>query len=76
MTDVISICSALMPPVQYVALMGRMSRPSLIGTALTLLVGDYLFQHFGVMGVFAVLCAPALANVIWSCLCFARCHAA
>lgn len=55
---------ALMPPAQYVALMGKMSRPSLIGQALTPLVGGYLLQHFGAMGVLAALCALALANVV------------
>ena len=55
---------ALMPPAQYVALMGKMSRPSLIGQALTPLVGGYLFQHFGAMGVLAALCALALTNVV------------
>nr|WP_281076070.1 MFS transporter [Pseudomonas sp. BP8] len=55
---------ALMPPAQYVLLMGRMSRPSLIGQALTPLVGGYLFEHFGAMGVLATLCVLALANVV------------
>lgn len=55
---------ALMPPGQYVALMGKMSRPSLIGQALTPLVGGYLFQHFGAIGVLAALCALALTNVV------------
>ncbi len=31
-------------------LMGRMSRPSLIGQALTPVIGGYLFEHFGAMG--------------------------
>ncbi|MNJ82161.1 hypothetical protein D3C77_813690 [compost metagenome] len=44
--------------------MGKMSRPSLIGQALTPLVGGYLLQHFGAMGVLAALCALALANVV------------
>ncbi|MDR6712912.1 MFS family permease [Pseudomonas hunanensis] len=55
---------ALMPPAQYVLLMGRMSRPSLIGQALTPLIGGYLFEHFGAMGVLATLCVLALANVV------------
>lgn len=55
---------ALMPPAQYVLLMGRMSRPSLIGQALTPLVGGYLFAHFGAMGVLGTLCLLALANVV------------
>ena len=54
---------AMMPPAQYVLLMGRMSRPSLIGQALTPLVGGYLFEHFGAMGVLVTLCLLALANV-------------
>ncbi|MDH0704962.1 MFS transporter [Pseudomonas sp. GD03862] len=55
---------ALMPPAQYVALMGKMSRPSLIGQALTPLVGGYLLQHFGAMGVLATLAALAAVNVV------------
>lgn len=55
---------ALMPPAQYVALMGKMSRPSLIGQALTPLVGGYLLQHFGAMGVLATLAALAVVNVV------------
>jgi len=54
---------AMMPPAQYVLLMGRMSRPSLIGQALTPLVGGYLFEHFGAMGVLVTLCLLALVNV-------------
>jgi len=53
----------MMPPAQYVLLMGRMSRPSLIGQALTPLVGGYLFEHFGAMGVLVTLCLLALVNV-------------
>jgi len=55
---------AMMPPAQYVLLMGRMSRPSLIGQALTPLVGGYLFEHFGSMGVLLTLCSLALVNVV------------
>ena len=55
---------AMMPPAQYVLLMGRMSRPSLIGQALTPLVGGYLFEHFGSMGVLVTLCLLALVNVV------------
>lgn len=55
---------ALMPPAQYVALMGKMSRPSLIGQALTPVVGGYLLQHFGSMGVLAMLTALAFINVV------------
>ncbi|CAM3939803.1 MFS transporter [Pseudomonas reidholzensis] len=54
----------LMPASQYVALMGRMSRPSLIGQALTPLVGGYLMQHFGAMGVLVTLCSLAVINVV------------
>ncbi len=53
-----------MPPAQYVALMGKMSRPSLVGQALTPLAGGYLFQHFGAMGVLATLSALALTSVV------------
>nr|WP_277818192.1 MFS transporter [Pseudomonas putida] len=55
---------AMMPPAQYVLLMGRMSRPSLIGQALTPVVGGYLFEHFGAMGVLVTLCLLALVNVV------------
>lgn len=55
---------ALMPPAQYVALMGKMSRPSLVGQALTPLVGGYLFQHFGATGVLATLSALAFTSVV------------
>lgn len=55
---------ALMPPAHYVLLMGRMSRPSLIGQALTPLLGGYLFEHFGAMGVLGTLCGLALVNVL------------
>lgn len=54
---------ALLPPSQYVLLMGRMSRPSLIGQALTPLVGGYLFEHFGAMGILITLCSLALVNL-------------
>jgi len=54
---------ALMPPSQYVVLMGKMSRPSLIGQALTPLVGGYLLQHFGAMGVLMALGCLAAINV-------------
>ncbi|MNO42092.1 Major Facilitator Superfamily protein [compost metagenome] len=54
---------ALMPPAQYVALMGKMSRPSLVGQALTPLAGGYLLQHFGAMGVLVTLASLALINV-------------
>ena len=54
---------ALMPPSHYVVLMGKMSRPSLIGQALTPLVGGYLLQHFGAMGVLMALGCLAAINV-------------
>ncbi|MNE66033.1 hypothetical protein D3C80_1615610 [compost metagenome] len=54
----------MMPASQYVALMGKMSRPSLIGQALTPLVGGYLMQHFGAYGVLVALCSLALLNVV------------
>ncbi len=54
----------LMPASQYVALMGRMSRPSLIGQALTPLASGYLMQHFGVLGVLITLCSLAVINVV------------
>ncbi|WP_426935691.1 MFS transporter [Pseudomonas fulva] len=55
---------SLMPASQYVTLMGKMSRPSLIGQALTPLVGGYLMQHFGAYGVLVALCGLASLNVI------------
>lgn len=55
---------ALMPPAQYVALMGKMSRPSLIGQAITPLACGYLQQHFGAMGVLSVLCVLALISLV------------
>lgn len=54
----------LMPASHYVALMGKMSRPSLIGQALTPLAGGYLMQHFGAMGVLVTLCSLAVINVV------------
>lgn len=45
-------------------LMGRMARPSLIGQALTPVIGGYLFEHFGAMGVLLTLCLLALVNVV------------
>ncbi|WP_414864826.1 MFS transporter [Pseudomonas sp. IT-P12] len=55
---------SLMPPTQYVLLMGRMARPSLIGQALTPLVGGYLLQTWGASGVLAGLCSLAGLNVV------------
>lgn len=55
---------AILPPAQYVLLMGRMSRPSLIGQALTPLVGGYVFEHFGAYGVLYSLIALALLNLV------------
>lgn len=54
----------LMPASQYVALMGKMSRPSLIGQALTPLAGGYLMQQFGATGVLVTLCSLAVINVV------------
>lgn len=55
---------ALMSPADYVLLMGRMSRPSLIGQALTPLAGGFLLQALGAGGVLATLCSLALLNVL------------
>lgn len=55
---------ALMSPTQYVLLMGRMARPSLIGQAATPLVGGYLLHTVGAVGVLAGLSALALLNVL------------
>ncbi|MNP64053.1 hypothetical protein D3C76_1595210 [compost metagenome] len=54
----------LMSPTHYVLLMGRMSRPSLIGQALTPLAGGYLLQTWGAGGVLAGLSSLAMLNVI------------
>jgi MFS family permease len=59
----------LMSPAQYVLLMGRMARPSLIGQALTPLAGGYLVQAWGAGGVLAGLSSLAVLNVaLVSCL--------
>ena len=55
---------ALMPPAQYVSLMGKMSRPSLIGQALTPVVGGFVLQHFGAQAVLITLCCVALLNLL------------
>ncbi|UVM07983.1 MFS transporter [Pseudomonas laurylsulfatiphila] len=55
---------ALMSPTQYVLLMGRMARPSLIGQALTPLAGGYLLQAWGAGGVLAGLSSLAVLNVL------------
>lgn len=55
---------ALMSPAQYVLLMGRMSRPSLIGQALTPLAGGWLLQVSGSGGVLMGLCSLAVLNVV------------
>jgi predicted MFS family arabinose efflux permease len=55
---------ALMSPAQYVLLMGRMARPSLIGQALTPLAGGYLAQTLGAGSVLASLGGLALLNVL------------
>jgi predicted MFS family arabinose efflux permease len=54
---------SLMSTSQYVLLMGRMARPSLIGQALTPLAGGYLLHMIGSGGVLAGLTAIALINV-------------
>lgn len=54
----------LMSPTQYVLLMGRMARPSLIGQALTPLLGGYLLQSWGASGVLAGLSSLAAINVL------------
>lgn len=54
----------LMSPTHYVLLMGRMSRLSLIGQALTPLAGGYLLQTWGAGGVLAGLSSLAMLNVI------------
>lgn len=59
---------ALMSPAQYVLLMGRMARPSLIGQALTPLAGGYLLQVWGAGGVLAGLSVLAVLNVLLVCL--------
>jgi MFS family permease len=59
---------ALMSSAQYVLLMGRMARPSLIGQALTPLVGGYLLQTFNSNGVLTGLCMLAVLNVLLVCL--------
>jgi len=55
---------ALMSPTQYVLLMGRMARPSLIGQAMTPLAGGYLLQTWGAGGVLAGLSSLAVLNVL------------
>ncbi|MBD8480093.1 hypothetical protein SOM59_04220 [Pseudomonas coleopterorum] len=41
-----------------------MSRPSLIGQAITPLACGYLQQHFGAMGVLSALCVLALNSLV------------
>lgn len=55
---------ALMSSEQYVLLMGRMSLPSLIGQALTPIVGGYLMHAFGGGVALASLCSLAVLNVL------------
>ncbi len=55
---------ALMSPANYVRLMGRMARPSLIAQALTPLAGGYLLQVANAGSVLVILCALALLNVL------------
>ena len=53
----------LMSSQQYVLLMGRMARPSLIGQALTPICGGYLLQVWGAEKVLVGLSSLALLNV-------------
>lgn len=55
---------ALMSPTQYVLLMWRMARPSLIGQAVTPLLGGCLLQAWGASGVLAGLSSMAVINVL------------
>ncbi|MNL53953.1 hypothetical protein D3C87_1772420 [compost metagenome] len=55
---------ALMSSEQYVLLMGRMSLPSLIGQALTPIVGGYLMHAFGGGVALTSLCSLAVLNVL------------
>lgn len=65
---------ALMPPSQYVLLMGRMARPSLIAQALTPLAGGYLLQTWGAGGVLTGLSSLAVLNVVLVLLLMRRVH--
>lgn len=52
----------------YPLVLGRVARPTLIGQALTPIVGGLIQQHFGATATFAVLVALALLNialVVW-----------
>lgn len=55
---------AMMPASQYVSMMGRMSRPSLICQAMTPWVSGYLLQYFGASGVLITLVVLALINFV------------
>ncbi|MOA29432.1 hypothetical protein D3C78_1504440 [compost metagenome] len=59
---------ALMSPSQYVLLTGRIARPSLIGQALTPLLGGYLLQLCGSGSLLLCLCVLAVLNVLLVCL--------
>jgi predicted MFS family arabinose efflux permease len=48
----------------YPLVLGRVARPTLIGQALTPIVGGLIQQHFGATATFAVLVALALANIV------------
>lgn len=54
---------SLMPATQYVLLMGRMARPSLIGQAFTPILGGLLLHKIGSGAVLSTLSALALMNV-------------
>ncbi|MBV6286962.1 MFS transporter [Pseudomonas aegrilactucae] len=55
---------ALMSPANYVLLMGRMSLPSLVGQAATPLLGGYLLQVAGPVGVMMTMSGLAVLNVV------------
>ncbi|MGI4839014.1 MAG: MFS transporter [Janthinobacterium lividum] len=48
----------------YPLVLGRVARPTLIGQALTPIVGGLIQQHFGATVTFAVLVALALSNIV------------
>lgn len=55
---------ALMSQAQYVLLMGRMARPTLIAQAITPLAGGYLMHTMGTGFVWVALCSIAILNVL------------
>ncbi|MBS7846481.1 MFS transporter [Pseudomonas fluorescens] len=55
---------ALMSQAQYVLLMGRMARPTLIAQAITPLAGGYLMHTMSTGFVWGVLCAISIVNVL------------